>query len=73
MRKAIIGIPAAIALLIVGMLDGDAAKISGDFVVDRVRIKSVIVKLEDAPAGVPMRPQCCKQYGTWRCPCPAAK
>jgi len=31
MRKAIIGIPAAIALLIVGMLDGDAAKISGDF------------------------------------------
>lgn len=53
MRKAIIGIPAAIALLIVGMLDATRQKSVAIFVVDRVRIKSVVVKLEDAPAGYP--------------------
>jgi hypothetical protein len=31
MRKVIIGIPAVIALLFVGILDADAAKISGNF------------------------------------------
>jgi len=59
MRKAIIGIPAAIALLIVGMLDGDAAKISGDFCCGSGAHQICCSKTRGCSCRVPMRPQCC--------------
>jgi hypothetical protein len=73
MRKVIIGISAAIALLFIGTLDADAAKISGSFCCGAGAHQVCCNRTRGCPCGVPMRPQCCKQYGTWHCPCPAAK
>jgi hypothetical protein len=73
MRKIIVGISTAIALLFIGTLDADAAKISGSFCCGVGARQMCCSRTRGCPCGVPMRPQCCKQYGTWHCPCPAAK
>ena len=71
MRNVIVGISAAIALLFIGTLDADAAKISGSFCCGAGAHQVCCSRTRGCPCGVPTRPQCCKQYGTWHCPCPA--
>jgi hypothetical protein len=74
MRKATIGISAAILLLFIGAFDADAAKISGNFCYGVGGHRVVCcTRTGGCPCGVPTHPQCCKQFGTWHCPCPAAK
>jgi hypothetical protein len=73
MHKLIVGIPAAIALLLVGLSDASAAKITGNFCCGAGAHQICCNRTRGCPCGVPMRPECCKQFGTWHCPCPAAK
>jgi hypothetical protein len=73
MRKLIIGILATIAVLLVSLSDGNAAKITGNFCCGAGAHQVCCTRTRGCPCGLPMRPQCCKQFGTWHCPCPAAK
>ena len=71
MRKVIIGIVGTVALLAAGIFAGDAeaARISGNFCCALGGHHICCNRTRGCPCGMP-GPQCCKQYGTWHCPCP---
>jgi hypothetical protein len=65
MRKVAIGITGAVALLLAGMLAGnaEAAPLKGCC----HRAGAWVCGMA---CGVMPAPKCCKLYGRWQCPCP---